>query len=98
MATAAAKRYAKAVFELATQDGHVERWALQLARLREVFTDPDVAAVLGNPTIPAERRAALIAGTPHVLDPEATNLARLWRSRRSSSAWPTRRRDACGRR
>ena len=77
MATAAAKRYAKAVFELATQDGHVERWALQLARLREVFTDPDVAAVLGNPTIPAERRAALIAGTPHVLDPEATNLARL---------------------
>jgi F-type H+-transporting ATPase subunit delta len=36
-----------------------------------------VAAVLTNPTIPVERRMSLIAGAPHELDPEATNLARL---------------------
>ena len=77
MATAAAKRYAKAVFELARDEGHVEQWQRRLTRIRELFDDPATAAVLANPTIPAEQREALVAGTPHVLDPEATNLARL---------------------
>ncbi|HVH63574.1 MAG TPA: F0F1 ATP synthase subunit delta [Candidatus Dormibacteraeota bacterium] len=76
MATAAARRYAKAVFELAQQDGDVELWARRLARIRELFADRDVAAVLSNPTIATERREQLIAET-QVLDKEGTNLARL---------------------
>jgi len=77
VATAAAKRYAKAVFELAAQDGHVEQWQERLDRVRDLFGDPATAAVLANPTIPSEQRDALISAEPHVLDPEATNLARL---------------------
>ena len=77
MATAAAKRYAKAVFELAQEDGHIEQWARRLAQVRELFAEPAVAAVLRNPTIASEQREALVAGTPRVLDDEATNLARL---------------------
>ena len=77
MATAAAKRYARAVFELAQAEGHVEEWAGRVARVRELFADPAVAAVLSNPTIATEEREALVAGTPHVLDEEGTNLARL---------------------
>lgn len=77
MATAAAKRYAKAVFELAQAEGHVEQWQRRLARVRELLSDPDIAAVLNNPTIATEQREALIAGVPRVLDDEGTNLARL---------------------
>lgn len=77
MATAAARRYARAVFELATEAGQVEEWARRLAEVTDLLMDPRVAAVLTNPTIPVGRRMELISGTPHELDPETTNLARL---------------------
>jgi F-type H+-transporting ATPase subunit delta len=77
VATAAAKRYARAVFELATEEGQVEEWGRRLIEVRDLLSDPSVAAVLTNPTIPVGSRMALISGTPHELDPEATNLARL---------------------
>ena len=77
MATAAGKRYARAVFELATEEGQVEEWGRRLAKVRDLLSDPKVAAVLTNPTIPVSRRMELISSAPHELDPEATNLARL---------------------
>ena len=76
MATAAASRYAKAVFELATDEGRVEEWRRQLTEIRDLMVDPEVAAVLVNPTIPATRRMELLA-SDRFLDPEATNLARM---------------------
>jgi F-type H+-transporting ATPase subunit delta len=77
VATAAAKRYAKAIFELAQQAGDVDAWSRRLTKVRELFEDPQVAAVLSNPTIATERREALVASRPHLLDEEGTNLARL---------------------
>jgi len=77
VATAAAKRYARAVFELAQQEDQVEEWSHRLARVRELLSDPEVAAVLTNPTIATERREGLVATAPHLLDQESTNLARL---------------------
>ena len=76
MATAAAKRYARAVFELASDEGHVEEWLRHLSAIKDLMGDPAVAAVLENPTIPAARRMELIAA-PQFLDPEAINLARM---------------------
>jgi F-type H+-transporting ATPase subunit delta len=72
--TAAAKRYARAVFELASDEGRVEEWLRHLTAISDLMSDPTVAAVLENPTIPAARRMELIAA-PRFLDPEATNLA-----------------------
>jgi F-type H+-transporting ATPase subunit delta len=77
MATGAARRYAKAVFELAQAEGQFEQWGRRLSRIRELFSDPEVAAVLSNPTISTDRREALVATSPHLFDEEATNLARL---------------------
>jgi F-type H+-transporting ATPase subunit delta len=77
VATAAARRYAKAVFELAQAEGKVDEWAQRLRRVRELFADPEVAAVLTNPTIPVTQREALVATAPHLFDDETTNLARL---------------------
>jgi len=72
----AARRYAKAIFELAQQDNEIDQWAKRLARIREMFGDERVAAVLTNPTIPTVRREQLIVGD-RTLDKEATNLARM---------------------
>jgi F-type H+-transporting ATPase subunit delta len=65
------------VFELATEEGHVEQWGRRLDTVRDLLADPSVSAVLTNPTIPVARRMQLISAAPHELDPEATNLARL---------------------
>ena len=77
MATAAAKRYARAVFELAQQEGTVDEWARRIAKVRELFDDREVAAVLSNPTIAIREREGLVATAPKLFDEEATNLARL---------------------
>ncbi len=77
MPTAAAKRYARAVFELATDEGQVEQWGRRLETVLDLLSEPAVAAVLTNPTIPVGRRMELISAAPHQLDPQATNLARL---------------------
>jgi F-type H+-transporting ATPase subunit delta len=78
MAGAAAKRYARAVFELATEEGQVEEWARRLEAVRDVLGRPEVASVLSNPTIAAERREEAAAS---LLDRQAgrevLNLARL---------------------
>lgn len=77
MGSAAAKRYAKAVFEVAQDEGRIEHWEHSLARLRDLLADPKVAAVLSNPTIATGERMQLVAESPHLVDPEATNLAKL---------------------
>jgi F-type H+-transporting ATPase subunit delta len=77
VATAAARRYAKAVFELAEREGQVDEWGRRVAAIRQLLSDPEIASVLTNPTIATEQRFALISDAPHVLDPEATNLAKL---------------------
>jgi F-type H+-transporting ATPase subunit delta len=77
VATAAARRYARAVFELANESGQVAEWSERLARVRDLLADERVQAVLTNPTIATERRMELISSAPHELDPESTNLAKL---------------------
>ena len=77
MATAAARRYARAVFDLAREEGEVEEWGRRLARIRDLFADAEVASVLSNPTIPNAQREGLVATAPQLFDDKTTNLARL---------------------
>ena len=76
MATAAARRYARAAFELARSEGRVDEWRTQLAALRDVMLQPHVQPMLKNPTIPVEQRMGLI-GTAEGFDGEVVNMARL---------------------
>jgi len=76
VATAAAKRYARAVFELAIGEGRVDDWETQLGALRQVLSNSQMLDVLSNPTIPIEQRMELVTSLK-MLDPEASNLARL---------------------
>jgi F-type H+-transporting ATPase subunit delta len=77
VSTAAARRYARAVFDLATDEGKVEEWGTRIAKVAGVLSNPQVAAVLTNPTIPGALRMKVVSDAPHEFDPEATNLARL---------------------
>ncbi len=74
--SSAARRYARAVFELATTEGRVDEWRTQLGSLRQVLDDPRMLQVLRNPTIPIEQRMELVTSLK-VLDHQASNLARL---------------------
>lgn len=73
----AARRYARAVFELAQQDGDISGWAQRLASVRDLLSHPEVAAVVTNPTIAVGARMALVSAAPRELDPGATNFAKL---------------------
>jgi F-type H+-transporting ATPase subunit delta len=78
MAGAAAKRYARAIFDLARDEGQIEEWSRRLVAVRDMLARPEVRRVLTNPSIAASRReeaarAILEAAT----DGEGVNLGRL---------------------
>jgi F-type H+-transporting ATPase subunit delta len=70
-----ARRYARAVFELAQGERTVDLWSQRLGVLRELLSAERVRAVLTNPTIPRERRMAFVTSVS--FDREATNLVKL---------------------
>ncbi len=53
---AAAKRYAKALLELATAQGAEETVATELARVADVLSDPTLARLLALPTLSLQAR------------------------------------------
>jgi F-type H+-transporting ATPase subunit delta len=78
MAGAAAKRYARAIFELAREEGQVDQWARRLEDVRDVLGRPEVTSVLANPTIAVQRRQEAAAGLLRQdAGREVLNLARL---------------------
>jgi F-type H+-transporting ATPase subunit delta len=78
MAGAAAKRYARAIFELAGEQGQVDEWASRLVTVRDVLSHPDVRAVLVNPSIAVRRRQDAAASLlEQRAGPEGVNLAKL---------------------
>jgi len=78
MAGSGARRYARAIFELAGEEGQVEEWAQRLELVRDVLTRPDARQVLANPAIAVQRRQEAASA---LLEPwlgrEGLNLAKL---------------------
>lgn len=59
LGTKAAKRYAKAVFELAEEQGAAETVATELSRLAAACTDPTVRQILALPLLPPKARRGI---------------------------------------
>src|SRR5512140_500292 len=56
-----ARRYAKALFGLATESGRVEAWATSLQALQQVIEgSPDLHDVLSNPVYSKDQRRAIV--------------------------------------
>ncbi|MBI2954575.1 MAG: ATP synthase F1 subunit delta [Chloroflexi bacterium] len=61
----AGRRYARAVFEFASQNGDYDKWLQDLNDIRDFLIDEKVAAIIRNPEVPFERKKAMIdAGLP----------------------------------
>ena len=85
---AAARRYAEALFELATRDDRVDAWRADLATACELAANPDVVRVVDNPAVPlAERREALHRLLGRV-SPQVLNLSLLLAYRGRFSIMP----------
>lgn len=71
-----ARRYAQAVFELASDEGDLAGWRAELEDVASVFVDSDVATVFADGRIPLADRYALVE---RALDarPAVLNLAKL---------------------
>ncbi len=71
----AAKRYAKALFELGA--GKLEKWNGDLARVESAVADPEVAAFLGAPRVSLKDKVGLLSRTLADVSPEVLNLTYL---------------------
>lgn len=58
--SAVARRYARALFELASEAGLREQVAQELEQLRSVVTSTDLAPIWNNPRLGMEQRRALV--------------------------------------
>jgi F-type H+-transporting ATPase subunit delta len=78
MASAGARRYARAIFELASEQDQVDAWADRLVAVREALAGPEARRVFANPSIAMQRRqeaaADLLQAT---VGREAVNLGKL---------------------
>jgi F-type H+-transporting ATPase subunit delta len=78
MAGAAAKRYARAIFELAREESQLEEWARRIDAVRDVLSVPEVDAALSNPSISLQERQEAIASLlERPAGPEGVNLGKL---------------------
>jgi F-type H+-transporting ATPase subunit delta len=78
VASGAARRYARAVFELAQQGGDIDEWRRRLTDLREILAVPELRAIVANPALGPQRRLEAIdrIGADR-LGAEGRNLAKL---------------------
>jgi F-type H+-transporting ATPase subunit delta len=74
---ARARRYAKAVFDLAREKGQVDAWADRLDAVRGVLAEPQARGVLFNPAIPLVKRVEVVGELTDGLGKESANLARM---------------------
>lgn len=73
----AARRYAEAVFDIARSEDRLDAWEQDLAAVAQVLSDSDEAALLTNPAVPPDEKAALIDLTLASVGQEARNMAHL---------------------
>lgn len=74
----AANRYAKAIFELATEQGETEAWTRRLALVRQVLDAPAAKAILDNPSLPLETRMRAVEALDLPgIGPQGMNLMRM---------------------
>lgn len=73
----AAKRYAQAAFDIATERNAFDSWRRGLRLMADVLGQPELAVVLQSTRVPAMEKARLLDRALAELDPVVRNLAKL---------------------
>jgi F-type H+-transporting ATPase subunit delta len=63
IATRAARRYARAIFDIALSEHTIEDWRRDLQAMTARLSSPDVLAFIANPTVPVSAKQAVIDQT-----------------------------------
>lgn len=88
MASSAAKRYARAVLDLARERGTFDAWQADLARLSSLMTDPASANYFNSPGLSTEQKRAMLDRVMAEAQPEARNLAAMLLERKRLAMIP----------
>ncbi len=72
-----ARRYAQAVFQIATENKEVDKWRSELGTIAATLTDPELRPILEDPKIRLHDKASLTAKCLSGLSQLALNLANL---------------------
>ena len=83
-----ARRYAQALFQLATEQGKGEAWLGTLRHASEAIEEPIVAFYLGIPQVPLARKLETVAQVMADADPLLINAVSLLTRRRSLGVLP----------
>lgn len=68
-----ARRYARAVFNLAIEENDVEGWLRDLRVIREVLQNPALQTFLDNPSVSVEEKMAAVANSLNTLGVQRRN-------------------------
>ena len=80
--TASARRYAEAVFELASETGSFDVWAKDLRTIADFASDPEVSGLLASSRMPRDEKVRLLsAGLENNVGPLAWNLVQILEQR-----------------
>jgi len=71
------KRYAQAVFEIALEEGDLERWQSDLEKIVSMMGDKELAVFLENPKISFAGKSKLLSGQMKEMSPLLLNLVML---------------------
>jgi F-type H+-transporting ATPase subunit delta len=73
----AARRYAEAAFEIGREDGTLDTWERDLARLRDVLGNDEMRALAEHPAVPYSEKARVLRQVVGGVSDEALNLVLL---------------------
>ena len=76
MASASARRYARAIFEIASEEKDLPAWSTRLQILSDLLANPELRALIENPSISIADRQSILAGFAGI-GQEGQNLAKL---------------------
>lgn len=71
------KRYAEALFQLATENGQLDQWAEDLSLVAEVFQDDDFSTLLKHADVPAADKLRATASVLAGINPLVRNMVDL---------------------
>ena len=83
-----ARRYARALFDLAAERGRQEEWQTQLRDAASAASEPSVALYLGLPRVPIEDKLDAVRRLLEGYDPMVVNAVQLLTQRRALDALP----------
>jgi F-type H+-transporting ATPase subunit delta len=76
-----ARRYARAVFEIALESDELEGWQADLDKIVQAVAEPEIKAFLESPRVPFDEKKSVLAEELKDCHPLALNLAYLLLSR-----------------